>query len=477
MFLSSVWKWVFSLVGITGGVGLATGGYFLFSNLDKYKEFVITPISNSPNDMVTAYFGAKLRGAEAILAPGYTHQTPIEQAFESYLKDEFSDLGFLLYDSAVTSNKRAAANTWNITYRADLGSIEVGIAAAYFLNYYQDVFLSNGKDDSTLSFAMWGGQPYSSVTSFMGGFQKGIDWANENLVGKEINGFTYMEVKQIYSSDGQEFTGGFGASQGISLMSNIIKQRPDILMPVAGPQVWTAQDEIEKLGSKTVIIGVDSAIEDDPKNKSLSFTNKNGEIVGNGKRVQFSSLKNLDLSTQIALEIINNGNKIPKAPADNPDRYKNFSKTGAEGEDGGFGTIAVGDLTNRLVGVSDSGKKYYEAAYQLAGITSPANDPIYNEPEYMQYVGYENTVYSYANDLQKEFKTNNDSGIENLVLKGFITKGDQDEEKKIKVALSTAESILMDSSFSQSCYTGLYYYFKSMDINIPAPIGINGGKN
>lgn len=450
--------------------GLVTGGYFLFSKLDKYKEYYINPITNSPNGLVDAYKGARLRGAEAIMCAGFDHQAPIEAAFKNY-ESTFSDTAFLLFDSVVPSNSRAAANTWNITFRSDLGSIQVGIAAAYFLNYYQDTFMDDGK----LTFATWGGQPYSSVTSFMGGLQKGIEWSNENLAGKEINGKLYQKVEQIYSTNGNDMTGGFGPSDGIGTMIDFIKQRPDILMPVAGPQVWTAQSEIEKLhDSKTILIGVDAAVEDDAKNNKLNFKAKDGSIIGNGKRVQFSSLKNLARTGEIALEIINNGNIIPEQHKDDPNRFKNFSTTGSTGEQSGIGTTAVGDSINGSVGVSEAGLKYFEEALKIANKQDPSIDPIYSEVNNMIYIGANSKRYNYGEPpfgLQKEFSLNNTTGIKDLNIKGFIRKNNQSDQNKIKIILSSAESILMDSSFSQSCYTGLYYFFKSVGINIPAPVG------
>lgn len=450
--------------------GLITGGYFLFSKLDKYKEYYINPVNNSPNGLVDAYKGAKMRGAEAIMCAGFDHQAPIEAAFNTY-PTTFNDTAFLLFDSVVSKTSAAAANTWNINFRSDLGSIQVGIAAAVFLNYYQDVFM----DDNKLTWATWGGQPYSSVTSFMGGFQKGIEWANKNLKGKEINNNPYKEITQITSTIGSDMTGGFGPSDGISTMIDFIKQRPDILMPVAGPQIWTAQTEIEKLqDSKTILIGVDAAVEDDSKNNKLKFKTKDGKEIGNGKRVQFSSLKDLSRTGQIALEIINNGNIIPEQHPDDPDRFKNFSATGATGEVSGLGTTAVGDSINGSVGVSEPGKKYLQEALKITGLNDPSLDEKYSEPENMKYYGSNNNVFDYGSGgfgLQQKFSLNNDTKKPNLDIKGFISNGEQADSSKIKVILSSAESILMDSSFSQSCYTGLYYFFKSMSINIPAPVG------
>ncbi len=474
---------VLGLTGLVAAGGLVTGGYFLFSNSNKYNGYYTNPIIDNPNGLVSAYNGARERGAEVILTPGFNHQAPIESTFEQY-PSEFKNTGFLLYDSNVTKNTKAAYNTWSITFRTDLGSIKVGVAIAYFLNYYQDWFATD--DDGKLTWATWGGLPYSSVTSYMGGLQKGIQWANENLKGKTIHNpdsnkdFTYKEVQQIFDPQGSEFTKGFGESNGMNLQMSLVNARPDVLIPVAGPQIWSAQNLIKNLkDSKTILIGVDSACEDDPRNLDY-ISDYHGKPIGNGKRVQFSSLKRLDYAGEKALSIINNGNKIPETT--NPDEYNNFTTPTGET---GFGTCAVGDIKNNCVGISEAGLPYFDDAFKLSGLTQdPALDPKYSEVANMQYVGDpksddpktpdNESIYNYGAapfGLAKECTLNVSDTSKILNKNGFIKKDDQADANKIKVILSQSNAILMDASFSQSCYVGLYTWYKSMGIEIPKPIG------
>lgn len=476
-------KSVLKMIGLcTAGVIVPTavvGGYFLISRADVYRGFYTNPLNDSVSALANAYRGAVLQGAEVIMAPGFTHEAPIATSFAES-PDFYKDIGFLFFDSKLQSSLRASANTWNITYRTDLGSIQVGIAAAYFLNYYQDVFLTNGTGDNSLTYAMWGGLPFSSVTSFMGGFVQGIEWANANLINKTINGNTYKEVFRLGDNRTpkvkyDDFTNGFGPSDGTNVMSKIIADRPDILMPVAGPQVWTANDLISLIGSKTILLGVDSAVEDDSRNPNIDFVAKDGKPIGNGKRVQFSSLKNLARSAETALKIINNGNVVPTDTADQA-RYQNFSANGLPGEIGGYGTIAVGDSANGNVGVSGEGINYLKEALIIANnAADPSLDTnLYNQLDKMQYVGYQGTYNYHSSDafgLQIAFSENNTSGVPNLNTKGLIKFGDENAKNKFKIILSSANSILMDASFSQSCYVGLYMYLKSEGISIPPAIG------
>lgn len=469
----------FSLLGLTLGAGAITGGYFLFSNTNKYNEYYANPIIDNPNGLVSAYNGARQRGAELILAPGFNHQVPIENTFNVY-KDEFKDTGFLLYDSNVMFNSPAALNTWSITFRTDLGSIRVGVAIAYFLNYYQDWFAD--QDDGKLTWATWGGLPFSSVTSYMGGIQKGIKWANEKLAGKTIHNdvsnkdFTYKPVEQLFGQ--AELTGGFGESDGIDTMVNIIGKRPDILIPVAGPQIWTAQNLIKDLkNAKTMLIGVDSACEDDARNLTYPWT-YHGKPFGNGKVIQFSSLKRLDIAGQKALSIINNGNKIPDGA--DVKTYKNFITK--DGKNTGFGTAAVGDIDNECVGISEAGNVFLDAAIKLAGQPDPSLDSSHSEVANMKYIGLNNKEYDYGTfnpdaglfGLSQECVLNVDeSNVKNILnKKGVVTKNKKEDSNKTKIILSQSNSILMDASFSQSCYLGLYNWYKELGIEIPKPAGV-----
>lgn len=498
---------------------VVVGGYFLIGSADTYRGFYVNPNNDGTTGFLNAYRGAVLQGAEILMAAGFNHQAPIEQAFKEQASF-YKDTGFMLFDSAVSSSSLASPNTWNITYRADLGSLQTGIGAAVFLNEYKDFFKEAGGDNK-LTYAMWGGQSYSSVTSFMGGFQKGVEWANANIGIADPTWEPVHQLTTYKNSSNQEipfsdFTGGFGPSEGIGLMQQIVDLKPDILMPVAGPQVWTADTLIKVASPKTILVGVDSPVETDPRNSNYPYKDKNGNQIGNGKRIQFSSLKDLALSGQLALEIINNGNKAPQTT--DPKRYDNFVDANGVG---GYGTAAVGNIENKCVGVSTPGKKYFSDGETKAakivdyneyddyltgwgqvveldkdGKPVPVLDngkPIIGQktPNSMTYVGNSYAAYlksdkphnvykalfnyghpdSYG--IQQNFSINMEEGVTPLVDKGIITVGKESDKKLFRIVLSSIGSILMDSSFSQSCYTGLYTYLKSMDIPIPAPVGGN----
>ncbi len=456
-----------TIIGLCAITGIVVGGYFLISKSNKYSNYYSAPTNDSNLGLINGYKNAVYNGAEIVLAPGFTHATPIKVAFQDY-PDFFKDTGFLLYDDKLSETDVAKYNTWSITFRADLGSIQTGIAMCMFLNEYQDVFLEN---DGKLKYGMYGGLPFSSVTSFMGGIQKGVEWFNTNVVRKDTS--KYKEVELIKSNIG-DFAGGFGPSQGSELASNLLANKADVIVPIAGPQVWNVMNIIQERNYKSVILGVDSAMENDYQNKDLKFTSSKGK-VGNGKYVQFSSLKDLSLATQKVLRIINNGGMLPsdeelKQYNETSNDYKGFYDTSSKR--GGFGTVAIGNMENGCVKVSDAGLPFYEQALQISGKSIDWTSPIYNDPNNMVYIGSDDKPLNYGKEseggIAQEFKSIT-IGEENKVLnkKNLITKDNQKDKDKMRVVLSTSTSVLMDSSFSQSCYEGLYYYYQSMGIDIP----------
>ncbi len=486
---------------------VAVGGYFAVSNSDKYRNYYATPTNDSPRGYIDAYKKAIYNGAEVIAAPGFTHKDPILNAFSD--SDNFFDkTGFMLFDDTTIPfgdaplNKKATLNTWSVTFRSDLGSIQTGVALGMFLNENKDVFM----DDGHLTFGLFGGLPFASVTSFMGGIQKGVQWFNDNVVPKDPS-YVKVEERSLRTNNlttpvkeptkqqleaNSYFSGNFSPSGGDVIIQEFIDRKTDVIIPVAGPQVWSAQKLIIKNRAKAVVLGVDSAVEDDPQAQNLNFTN-NGKQIGNGKYVQFSSMKNLAVAADTALKIINNGNVAPADATTNPKKYKEFVDPSTN--IGGFGTIAVGNIENGCAGVSPAGKPYLERALTKSGKPDPVEDPKYNQepdmawesPDFQFVKGkYEDNetimaanYNNYFKDLGKEFQNvvaNPKYGFtpeeKPLNKKEFIKEGVQSDADKVKVILSGSTSILLDGSFSQSCYKGIVEYFASMNITLPYPTAV-----
>jgi len=138
-----IFKYSAISLGIITIPAIAIAGFFVVGNEDRFRQFSVSPQNDSANGLVTAYRAAVFAGAEVIMAPGFTHIQPITTAVENE-PDVFGNTGFLLFDEVVSNESKAARQTFNITYRADLGSIQTGVAAAYFLNSNQSSFIIDG---------------------------------------------------------------------------------------------------------------------------------------------------------------------------------------------------------------------------------------------------------------------------------------------------------------------------------------------
>lgn len=449
---------------------IVIGSYFSMRNSNSFYKYFRSPITDDTQGLVSSYLSAVSLGAKAIIAAGFDHYSPVEEAFKGHSKT-LSDTAFLLLDSATDYDSKASYNTWSINFRSDLGSFRTGVAAAMFLNENKNFFKSEGAGKD-LTFGMYGGMPYSSVTSFMGGVQSGIAWFNQNLVGKSYKGITLEEIK-IINPTSSNFAGGFGASQGDSIIQRYLVQPDiDILMPVAGPQVWSAQRKIIELNKKTVLIGVDAAIEDSSLNKSLSFTN-NGKKIGNGKYIQFSSVKRLDLAVEKALTLINNGNKLPSnVDAKEYDQFVDNNRWG------GIGTVAIGNIQNGCVGVSGMGQDYYKDALGILNlIENTNNDPSLSASlsvksdmnYYPKYPSKEGAINYGDGDfgLAQSWKANVSRRDEILNIKNFVKYGNDNDSNLIKIIGSGSTTVLFDSSFNESAYAGMREWYKNMGITIP----------
>lgn len=367
---------------VVGGVTAAVvGGYCANENANPYQTYSATPVGSSNSDFIQVYFASAVNGTRLLLLPGYSHTSPMTQALgiteanNQPIYSYMNKTGFLLMDDSygmpIFNSDNQVDTTqiqpvWgthvgSVQFRTDLGSFIVGIAAGEFLNEYQYYFAPNEGDQ--LTWATYGGDSFSSVTGYMGGLQRGIRWFNEHIVpyAKTADGKPFKPLHQIFlgSDYNSNFTNGFGATDGNTLISNFLMKKVDLLVPVAGGQTQQATRMIKQNQAKTVILGVDSACEDDT-NSNLSlykpgYQDVNGStaIGGTNNIIQFSSIKNLNKADFQMMTNVNAGITTPEA-----------GKT-----IGGFGYQSVGTTENQCVGLSPAGYQYFIRAMELFSAT------------------------------------------------------------------------------------------------------------
>ncbi len=505
--------------------------YYYSSQKQVYNHYYTAPSSSSNTDIIQSYLASVVNGAKLLYLPSYVHGVPLTESLNikkeqnQILYNYFNKTGFLLLDSnygfpVFIEKKDEKGNVigidgldyqqpiWStnvaaVLFRADLGSFITGIAAAQLLNENQDYF------GTELTWCTYGGLPFSTVTCFMGGFERGVEFFNKNIVPLKPE---FKEVKKILLNENQSgnFANGFDPNQADDLIGNLLNMKPSLILPVAGPQIGSAARLIRQRNTKTVIIGVDSAIEeDDTVNLPLNGLEPNKNI-GNNKIIQFSSVKNLGDMLNLITQNINKGKNIP-------DQNESLEYAHI----GGIGYSSLGTLFNGGVGVSESGKKFFINAMQILDNTKydsymaalKSTNPIYIQilknldlPENKTYSIGSSQTFSYADitnsgaqmlpieksdeeikkwlnnfyndkfvdqrfDLIKEWIENNKSTIDirkKLNLTNEFNKQDYLDNKNIsRIIFQSPTSILFDNSFYQSCYSGLIDYWKQEGIELP----------
>jgi basic membrane lipoprotein Med (substrate-binding protein (PBP1-ABC) superfamily) len=81
------------------------------------------------------------------------------------------------------------------------------------------------------------------------------------------------------------------------LAKALLQRGADAILPVAGPQTVDTVRQIKASNSSCIVLGVDTAQEDDP---STNDTSKYTDKLGNNQIVKFSATKNIaDITSQI----------------------------------------------------------------------------------------------------------------------------------------------------------------------------------
>lgn len=529
---------VLSCTGIVAIGALVGVQYTLNSKSNRYQPYGSGPLSSSTSDLIQSYFSAAVNGSKLLYLASYSHTVPltkalnISEASNKPIYEYLGKTGYILIDDQygipVFNDNGGLANVdqpiWStnvaaVNFRVDLGSFVTGIAVGQFLNENMEYFAPNASDK--LTWATYGGAPYSSVTSFMGGLQRGVNWFNENVVPKNSN---FKKVEQVFIGYEveQNFAFTFDPSGGNNLISKFLEKNVSVLVPIAGPQTGQAARLIKQQNKKTVLIGVDSPTEEDDT-ANLPLNLPTGMTVGNNKIIQFSSVKNLDVLT----------NKITQA-INSPQTLRANAKNFRWNDVGGFGFSSIGNFDNGGVGVSNAGKEFFIRAMQLysqkaylensniqeqydlavAQLSALQEFKGLNLSENKSYI-VGNSVYSYSDipnggypmvpiaGTKEEIETwydtcysgkeimikNRQANLESLhswiakrkttidervkemaKIPGTLTKSYWEKTHNlIKIIYQSPTNILFDHSFLESCYNGLRQYWETQGVNIPAP--------
>lgn len=297
------------------------------------------------------------RNSRVVCLAGYNHVSPLStlanQEFDSdnnptslvKYDSDCAKTGFLLIDGDVPNNQNIAS----VLFRSDQPAFLTGLATcAYFYNNI-DLYHANGHP---LSVAIYGGTAIPTVTVYMGGYQRGIEFFNRFILQNKILNVDFKKwliepdnpmfkesflLKLINSSvnksaiddlsdkavQSQEilespetsqlinklydefsikvislgatpthFTGSFVPGDAIGITKQYLNRGASAIICVAGPQSLDTAQEIKNRGSKCIVVGVDSAMETSDYQRSFDnhlYEDKTIDADGN-KSAQNNSI-------------------------------------------------------------------------------------------------------------------------------------------------------------------------------------------
>jgi len=290
----------------------------------NYTAASFKPAEDNNNGLTSTYKAIAAETGFRILGlAGFNHVSPlgdlgtVDSSGRFIFGTQFQDLKkmlMLLIDGSVANNQAISS----VLFRADQPGFLAAIAACmYFYNNLQ-IYHKGFRD---LSIGMYGGNPIPTVTVYMGGLQRGIEFFNRfvlyrGLLTNELafNVYTadnpiemlgreaYKDLKNLidYSKNkdniyaflkkeqskyktivevvsdlyeeykirviqlGQyatHFTGSFASGDAIGITKQYLARGASAIVAVAGPQSLDSAQEIQNQGSECIVIGVDTAME------------------------------------------------------------------------------------------------------------------------------------------------------------------------------------------------------------------------
>ncbi|HTL40106.1 MAG TPA: BMP family ABC transporter substrate-binding protein [Pseudolysinimonas sp.] len=133
----------------------------------------------------------------------------------------------------------------------------------------------------------YGGMPFPSVTIFMDGFQQGVEHYNE------VHSANVQVVGWDSAAQNGSFVGSFDDQVAAKTVTqNLLDQRADVIMPVAGTLFKASIDAIKDRGVDAAIIGVNSdAYVSAPEDSAYYLTSVMKNLTTATKEVTLAAAK------------------------------------------------------------------------------------------------------------------------------------------------------------------------------------------
>ncbi len=264
---------------------------------------------------------------------GFNHITPLNSIGEikenndgkkyKSFNSNFGDAAYILYDGDISNNQNIAS----VSFRADQSAFLTGIACCVELLKNAEIYHENGRE---MSIGIFGGVMIPTVLVFMGGIERGIELFNKHILPNiieqiinddpdTINDFPNLKktTKLEWKMDNKDklieefaikiislgkqsshFSGSFICGDAIGLVKQFLNRDASAIIPVAGPQIVDAVNEIQNQNAKCFVIGVDTACENGDIQKTAFYKDKTIDKSHNSPKqccniIKFSALKNI----------------------------------------------------------------------------------------------------------------------------------------------------------------------------------------
>ncbi len=276
------------------------------------------------------------RNSRVVCLGGYNHVSPLTTLANQDLDadnnptslvkydNDCAKTAYVLIDGDIPNNQNVAS----VLFRSDQPAFLTGLATCAYFYYNLEAYHLDGQP---LSVAIYGGTAIPTVTIYMGGYQRGIEFFNRfilhdkilnndfkkwllepsnfsndsfivQLVNNSINQSAIKDLSnkaisspEIIETDetnklinslydefcvkvislggtSTHFTGSFVPGDAIGITKQYLNRGASAIICVAGPQSLDTAQEIKNRGSKCIVIGVDSAME--ISDYQRSFTNQ-----------------------------------------------------------------------------------------------------------------------------------------------------------------------------------------------------------
>ncbi len=236
------------------------------------EQYYVIPSADNSQDRQTLY-SRILKDAQLMVVGGYQHK----EAITEFQKNMPENRGIIYLDGVVAS---PAVNS--IVFDTEEIAFYAGYLTAQYLS--RNVTEFDKKDSEGLKVGTYGGMNFEAVTAFMGGFQQGVQYWNDNLK----DGDKKVEFIKLGSSKDSYFSGNFRPGSGKALSEKLINKGADVILPVAGPQTLDTLAAIKEKQAHTLVIGVDT-------DQVLQYTEHSDKFLT-------SILKKMDIASERAIK-------------------------------------------------------------------------------------------------------------------------------------------------------------------------------